>query len=942
MKKNKQYLTTLLLALSFLCEAAIPTGYYYQLRGKNKSQLKSALSEVSSPMTVLDYGSGEGFTWQGFYKTDRNEDNTVKDMYSTIVRSFNGYKSIDGMAIEHSFPKSWWGGYENMAYKDLFNLYPADSYTNGIKNNLPLGEVAGTPILDNGKSRIGKNGFETTYTDNSFEPADEFKGDFARSYMYMASVYENLASLWNSPMLMNTAYPAWKPWAINLLLKWSRQDPVSDKERARNDSIYTIQSNRNPFIDHPELAEYIWGNDTTYIFDYPIEEGSFLIAPRRQTKLDFGVLFINTTKTIKLNIQGVNITSSVSVSLSKKSSPFSLSSDVIIPADIHTGYEIQINYAPLTTGQILDTLIINGGGLSEVTRVPLSGIATSEFIVTEPSDVTPVGGTLHWIEDPQATDYKVSLYQGDTKAGDLIISGYYEGASNDKAIEIYNGTGAVVNLANYSLKKQTNGAGEYVVSYKLSGTLQNNQTYIVVNNAATNADLKAKASAFTDSVCAFNGNDAIALFRNGVPVDIVGKLGGGADYMWGLDKILKRNTDVTHPNMHFNLSEWTEFPYTSIEKMGSHSINFATQSSYILQNVSIGKTTSYSVNNINPNQKYTYKVTSMRSNVAINSVNTQQLKTESLEAPMALDATELNPTNFMANWSESSYAQEYAFDLMKLSGNVVTDTEGFDIVIGTTGKPLPAGWTATASGSYNTTASSGAAIPSMQLKNSGEWLQTPVYSDIITKLSFMYRFPSSATGSYLKIEAQNTSGWTKIDSISYAGSTSKYFPTYSLSPNAAYTTVRFTYTKVAGNLALDDISIMHGKVDTVFVTKDYPVSALQYKVENLNEDNTYYYRVRANYGNSYSDYSNVIKVVILKTGVKQNRDNTYKIGGGKNSITVFNLSGSEVIKLYSITGSLLNRIQVCSNTVSIPLVCAGIYLLEIDNGEGREVYKAIR
>ena len=248
---RKQVLLTILISTSFLAQAAIPTGYYHFALGKKKAELKTTLHEISAPLTVLDYGSGPGFTWQGFYATDRNADNTVRDMYSNNVRSFNGYNSIADMAIEHSFPKSWWGAYENMAYKDLFHLYPADAYTNGIKNNLPLGEVTGTPMLDNGKSKVGKNGFGTAYSDNSFEPADEYKGDFARSYLYISTIYEDLASLWNSPMLTNTVYPVWRPWAIDLLMKWHKNDPVSQKELDRNDSIYAIQGNRNPFIDFP-------------------------------------------------------------------------------------------------------------------------------------------------------------------------------------------------------------------------------------------------------------------------------------------------------------------------------------------------------------------------------------------------------------------------------------------------------------------------------------------------------------------------------------------------------------------------------------------------------------------------------------------------------------------------------------------------------------------
>ena len=941
MKKYKFLFLSAFLLVSIVCQSAIPTGYYYYLRGKKKAELKSTLSEISSPLVVLDYGSGEGYTWQGFYKTDRNSDNSVKDMYSDIVRTFDGFKSIEGMAIEHSFPKSWWGGYENTTYKDLFNLYPADAYTNGIKSNLPLGEVTGAAILDNGKSKIGKNGFETTYTDNCFEPSNEYKGDFARSYMYMVSVHQSLVSLWNSPMLTNTTYPSWKPWAINMLLKWSRQDPVSDKERDRNDSIYTIQNNRNPFVDHPELAEYIWGNDTTSSFDYPVETGSFLISPRRMTKLDFGLLYVNTNKTVSVNLQGVNITSSVTLSFTKQNTPFSVNSTIISASDVQNGYNIQINYNPTSVGETKDTLLIQGGGLTEITRVPLIGTATSDFIVTEPTNVTPVGGTLNWIEDPLATNYKLSLFQGDTKAGNLIISGYYEGASNDKAIEIYNGTGAAINLANYSLKKQTNGAGDYVTTEPLSGTLQNNQTYIVVYFPSTNTDLKAKANAYADSICAFNGDDAIALFRNGVAVDIVGKLNGGADYKWGLDKILKRNANVTHPTMNFDISEWTEYPYVDIYRMGTHTMNLSAQSNYILQDVNVGKTTNYSVDNLNSNQKFTYKVTSMRSGVLVPSVNTFQLKTEQLEIPTALEATEIYPTHFMANWDESSYATQYSLDVVQLSGAIITDTETFNNVT-SNGKPLPTDWTGTTSGNYTTTASAGQTPPSIAFKTNGEWLQTKQFPDTINELNFMYRFPSTGTGSYLKVEMQNQSGFTKIDSIAYAN-TSKYYPTYSFPRNAGYTAVKFTFTKASGNFSLDDVSISHGNVDTIYIMKNNLVSALQYNVGNLIEDNTYYYRIRAKRGESYSGNSNLIKVITPRTTkLPTNKNYTYNIGTFAEGIRIYQLKGNEKITLYSVSGSLIKSFVSTSNSEYLQINNRGIYILQIESEKGKEVYKVIK
>ncbi len=928
---------------SLSVQGAIPSGYYHFTLGKKKAELKSILSEISSPLTVLDYGSGPGFTWQGFYSADRNTDGTVKDMYSNTVRNFNGYNSVDGMAIEHSFPKSWWGSYENMAYKDLFHLYPADAYTNGIKNNLPLGEVQGSPMYDNGTSKIGMNGFGTDYYGNCFEPADEYKGDFARSYFYISTIYENLAPLWDSPMLFRTVYPAWKPWAVDLLMKWSREDPVSRKEQDRNDSIYTIQGNRNPFIDFPELDSYIWGKDTLNAFTYPEETGAFLVAPRRKFKLDFGVILLNATKSLNFSIEGVNITSPLTLSFLRNSPSLTLSSTNISVADAQTGFNLQVNYLPTVAGTTVDTLLIQGGGLTEITRIPVRGLATSEFIAMEPTELTPVGGTLHWLEDPYATNYTVSLYQGDMKAGNLIISGYLEGDSFDKAIELYNGTGATIDLSNYSLKKQSNGYGEYETSLKLFGTLQNNKTYVIVNSSSTNTELRAKADLLRDTITSFNGNDAVALFRNGVQIDVVGKLNGGADFRWGGEKILKRKAGITHPSSTFKLEEWAEFPFIQLDKIGTHTMNFAPESNFIFKDKSVGITNWLVAENLNPNENYTYSVTSYRSGVVVPSVNTQRLITSGLQTPIAMAATETGSTSFVANWEDVPYATGYYLDVYQLSGRINSETEEFTQV-GSNGKPLPTGWTGNASGIYTTTTSSGTNIPSIAFKNDNnivEWLQTKPFPDIISKLNFMYRYASSGTGSYLKVEAQNQSGWNLIDNIGYVN-TSKYYPAYTFSKEKGYTAVKFTYSKVAGNLALDDVTIEHGSVDTVFVIKNKLVTGNQSTVEGLGSNSVYYYRVKANRGNSVSGFSEPVLVSTSSTGNPQLHLHTYHITNTPAGIQISNLKGDESVRLFSVTGSVVMSTTASGSTLTLPVESKGIFILQVAGRGHSESYKIAR
>ena len=940
---RRYFLLTILLCSVILTQGAIPAGYYHFVRGKKKAELKTTLHEISSPLAVLDYGSGPGFTWQGFYSTDRNADGTVRDMYSNTVRSFSGYNSVDGMAIEHSFPKSWWGAYENTAYKDLFHLYPADAITNGIKNNLPLGEVTGTPVFDNGKSKIGRNGFGAVYSDNCFEPADEYKGDFARSYLYISTIYEDLTPLWNSPMLTNSVYPAWKPWAVDLLLKWSTNDPVSQKEINRNDSIYAIQGNRNPFIDFPELSSYIWGKDTLKEFTFPEETGAFLVTPRRKFNMDFGVLLLNVTKTQKLTVQGMNITSPVTFSLQRNSPSLSLSANTITAEQALAGYTLQINFSPVISGTVTDTLLIQGGGLTEITRIPVRGVATSEFMATEPTEITPAGGILHWLEDPYTTNYTVSLYKGDTKAGDLIISGYVEGASNDKALELFNGTGADVDLSKYTLRKQTNGQGGFVVTQKLTGILPNNQTYVIVYNPPSSSnpvsnDLKSKANMFADSICAFNGNDAVALFRSGLQIDVVGKINGGADYSWGTDKILKRKADITHPANNFDLGQWTEYAFDRFDKVGIHSISFDAESNYIFKNKSVGIVNELLVDNLLPEENYTYDVTSYRSGVVAKTVNTQRLRTTGLETPIEMAATDISSTSFTANWEEVPYASGYFLDVYQLSGQLTTETEGF-----TNGIPKNLGWSGSASGTYTSTASSGLNPPSIAFKINGDSLKTKPYPDIISKLSFMYKFPSSATGSYLRVEAQNTSGFNKIDSLSYEGSTStKYYPSYTFSSDKGYTAIKFTYTKVTGNLALDDVTITHGQVDTLYVLKNKFVTGNQYPVSGLHAGNLYYYRLRAGRENSYSAYSGTINVNTVSTATDKIINSIYRIGTLPDAIRIFNLKGNETVRLFSITGSVIAQEHVLSTAITLPVCSRGIFILQISDGIKTESYKIVR
>ena len=172
--------------------------------------------------------------------------------------------TIGGMNIEHSVAKSWWDGVKNDAYHDLHHLNPSDQNANSRKSNYPLAELESVS-WDNGVAFVGKATINGSST-NAFEPCDEYKGDFARTYMYMFTCYQNLTYKQTWMNYENSAYPTLKPWAVDLLLKWHKQDPVSQKEVDRNNAVYKIQGNRNPYVDYPQLAEYVWGDSVNYTF----------------------------------------------------------------------------------------------------------------------------------------------------------------------------------------------------------------------------------------------------------------------------------------------------------------------------------------------------------------------------------------------------------------------------------------------------------------------------------------------------------------------------------------------------------------------------------------------------------------------------------------------------------------------------------------------------
>ena len=263
--------------------ANIPT-YWASANGKSGATLWSAISaQTNVGFSSLGYSG----LWTAYKTTDvYPADSTGKagkiwDMYgectftygSDQCGSYNGV--CDCYNREHSIPKSWFGGSTSGIGCDIFHLVPTDGKINSTRSNDEFGEVAGAKnYYGNGTGAAG-----TWSTDRPtiastageviqgsgqvFEPKDQYKGDFARGYMGTIIKWQ-LANMTTANNFFSGQYNAsgyfgFTKKAVVLMMKWHREDPVSQKEIDRNNGIQATQGNRNPFIDYPYLAEYIWG-----------------------------------------------------------------------------------------------------------------------------------------------------------------------------------------------------------------------------------------------------------------------------------------------------------------------------------------------------------------------------------------------------------------------------------------------------------------------------------------------------------------------------------------------------------------------------------------------------------------------------------------------------------------------------------------------------------
>lgn len=293
---KKLFFTGWLIALAASGWAQGPNNsgeYYKAADGKKGAALKTALCEIIYNRNEGgDLNTAYKALWTHFQKTDMRPNGTVWDMYSNKVEFEFGINQDTGSGNqegqyynrEHSMPNSWFGAKVMPMYTDLHHMYPTDKVVNNKRSNHPFGETNGESYKSaNSFSKLGKCTVEG-YNGTVFEPNDEYKGDFARTYFYMVTCYEEKIPDWYTNFGVNNTndetrnavmatldgnkYPGLKSWQLKMLMKWAKNDPVSEKEINRNNAVYDIQKNRNPFIYYPGLEEYIWGEKKGVAFSY--------------------------------------------------------------------------------------------------------------------------------------------------------------------------------------------------------------------------------------------------------------------------------------------------------------------------------------------------------------------------------------------------------------------------------------------------------------------------------------------------------------------------------------------------------------------------------------------------------------------------------------------------------------------------------------------------
>lgn len=532
--------------------AQAPAGYYDGTTGLTGYALKSKLHDIISAKNInWHYGDLTNYYNQTdldkYYDYGPSNTTILLDMYSEIPTGPDAYEyttaNIIGSASaegqgwnrEHMMPQSTF--YSNYPmYSDLFYVVPTDARINQLRSNYPYGIVGSTIYYTfTNSSRIGNCAIPgITYTGRVYEPINEFKGDVARSLLYFAVRYEGKLGTFNfnnnanpasdTNPLDGTEERAFDPAYFAMLLQWHQQDPVSQREIDRNNAVYGIQKNRNPFIDNPSWVNTIWGQTPD------------AVAPQTPTNL-----------TVAQN----------------------------------SAYFTTLSWTPSTSTDVIGYKIYQNGTLVGATK---NSTFTADHLTPSTAYTFTVKAYDNgYLLSPDSNTASVTTLASDVYAKDLMVTKYLEGTSNNKGIEITNKTGHPVNLSDYRLSIQfTSGTNYYFVDpYELEGTVQNNETFVVLNPDANFSCYTINQAKFVTAApqMTYSGSQYLELRYKSSTVDAIGVSGTNNSSVLG-NVSLYRKSNIAQPTTTFNISEWDSYASNYCQSLGT----LATTEAIVAQN----------------------------------------------------------------------------------------------------------------------------------------------------------------------------------------------------------------------------------------------------------------------------------------------------------------------------------------------------------------------
>ncbi|MGH1517167.1 endonuclease [Chryseobacterium sp. JK1] len=538
----KKILLPIILISSYIT-AQVPAGYYNGTAGLTGYALKSKLHDIISDKNVnWNYSDLQDYYNQTdldiYY--DHNASNTtlLLDIYSEIPSGPDAYEYTSQQMIgsasaegqgwnrEHMMPQSTF--YSNYPmYSDLFYVIPTDARINQLRSNYPYGISTTTPsnIYYNftNSSKIGKSAIPNwVYTGRVYEPIDEFKGDVARSLLYFAVRYEGKLGTFNynnsanptsdTNPLDGTEERAFEPAYIAMLLQWNQQDPVSQREIDRNNKVYALQKNRNPFIDNPGWVNTIWG------------QAADAIAPQTPSNL------ISTQ---------------------------------------NSAYFTTLSWSPSSDADVIGYQVFQNGTLVATTKN--TSISIDHLTPSTAYNFTVKAYDNGYLLSPDSNIASVTTLASDIYAKDLYVSKYLKGSSNNKGIEITNKTGHPVNLSDYRLSIQFPSSGNYYfpAPYELEGTVQNNESFVILNPGANFSCYTISQAKFVTAApqMTFTGSQYLELRYKSTTIDAIGiKSQSNTSTLSNVS--LYRKASVNQPNNIFDLNEWDSYASNYCQDLG--------------------------------------------------------------------------------------------------------------------------------------------------------------------------------------------------------------------------------------------------------------------------------------------------------------------------------------------------------------------------------------